>query len=57
MYWSDYVDDVIYRANLTTGLDRVPVVNETIPEPGTYITILKMVTMQRQNNIEFKSLK
>ena len=34
MYWTDYFEDVIYRANLTTGEDRVAVVSEHLPEPG-----------------------
>ena len=34
MYWTDYIEDVVYRANLTTGEDRVAIVTEHLPEPG-----------------------
>ncbi|CAI8033001.1 Low-density lipoprotein receptor-related protein 6, partial [Geodia barretti] len=33
MYWTDYIEDVVYRANLTTGEDRVAIVTEHLPEP------------------------
>ena len=34
MYWTDFIEDAIYRANLTTGLNREAVVNTHLPEPG-----------------------
>ena len=37
MYWTDYVQDAINRANLSTGLGMESVVTEHLPEPGAYI--------------------
>ena len=34
MYWTDYIADTIFRANLSTGQDIEPVVNVMLPEPG-----------------------
>ena len=34
VYWSDTLEDTIYRANLSTGLDQEAIVTTNIPEPG-----------------------
>ena len=34
LYWTDYIADAIYRANLSTGLDIEVVVDTHLPEPG-----------------------
>lgn len=34
MYWTDYISDTIYRANLTTGQDMEAIVDVHLPEPG-----------------------
>ena len=39
MYWTDYTEDVVYRANLTTGQDRETVVTEHLPEPGECVCV------------------
>lgn len=34
VYWTDYLQDSIFRANLSTGQDMEVVVDTHIPEPG-----------------------
>ena len=34
MYWTDYIEDVVYRANLTTGEDIMALVTEHLSQPG-----------------------
>ena len=37
------MEDAIFRANLTTGLDREAVVDTHLPEPGMYEKLLTPV--------------
>ena len=51
MYWTDYVEDVVYRANLTTGEDQVAIVSEHLPEPGIIHTEIIRDSRERREAV------